>query len=399
MSPTLPIKKSVSFQWQGLRLDLDVAQDVFSSHQVDKGSRMLLDSLDPSTFAESGRAADFGSGYGVLGLAWQVRFPKWKMHYIDRDALAVAFSGHNVMQLSDDLAERAAFTCDISLPLDDPAGYDLVLWNVPGKAGRDVIAGLTETVIDGIAPGGLLAVVVVHPLADIFTEKLDRADVATTHTERGKEHTVVHFRRKRGEVVGHRPFDDGLFDRPKASFSVGALEWNLTPVVGLPEYDSLNHATELAANAMITYNKEHQVQRWLVFDPGVGHLAVAAARLWPDAAGEVYGRDALALRATRRALADHRNVQSEPAWGIEQVTSARADLGVVALREQSSQEDLSMVHLAVHNQLNTGGAAIFHGRSTEVARLERSLRRSGSWRVGKPEKSRGSAAIIAMRPI
>lgn len=387
----LPIKKTVTLAWAGRRLELDVAQDLFSSHQVDKGSRMLLDSLDPAAFPDSGRAADFGCGYGALGIAWQAAKPGWTTRYVDRDALAVAFSAHNARQLGDIDAD---FETGVSLSVPD-GGYDLVLWNVPGKAGRPVIAGLLDATLDAIAPGGLLAVVVVHPLADLFAERGPRDDTAIERVEPGTEHTVIHLRRESGEVIARDPFAEGLFDRPEMCFGAAGLGWSLRPVIGLPEYDELGHVTRLAAELMRDVMADEPLERWLVVDPGAGHLAVAASRLWPDSRGIVAGRDALALRATRRAVGDTA-LDVQPAWGVEALAvDGPVDLAVMALPTQASGDEIGRGIDALERSDAVSVQAIVHGRSTEVARAERVLRRRPRWRMGRPAKQRGFAAVAA----
>jgi hypothetical protein len=394
--PQLPIKKAVELRWQRLRLELDVAQDLFSSFQVDRGSRMLLDSLDPAAFPERGCAVDFGCGYGVLGIAWQARMPGWSMRYVDRDALAVAFSRHNAERLVPRAVPAATFECTIAIPFE-PGGYNLVLWNVPGKAGRAVIAGLLDAVIDGLAVGGLLAAVVVHPLADLFTEAFQRDDAEVVRAERGKEHAVVHLRRTVGNVVGRDPFAEGVFDRAPRSFAVGDMEWTLTPVIGLPEYDSLDHATELAARALKQI-QDVAIRHWMVVEPGVGHLPMVASRLWPAAGGLVVGRDALAVRATLRALGEDSPVEARTVWGIPALSVVEpADLLCLALPEQGRQDDLSHALDALGPFVADDGTLVAHGRSTEVARLERIARRAGVWRVGKVDKLRGSACLALGR--
>ncbi|MDQ4044348.1 MAG: class I SAM-dependent methyltransferase [Chloroflexota bacterium] len=386
----LPIKKTVALQWQGRELWFDVAQDLFSSHQIDKGSRLLLDSLDPTLFPESGAAADFGCGYGVLGIAWQSRKPGWSMRYVDRDALAVAFSAHNAEQLGDVVT---SFDIDVSLPVTS-GGYDLVLWNVPGKAGRQVIAGLLEVMLDTLAPGGLLAVVVVHPIADLF-EGFTREDTTIELIEPGAEHTVVHLRRASGEVTERDPFDEGLFDRSGTSFAAAGLEWRLIPVVGLPEYDELGHATQLAVKLMRDLQTDVPPARWLVVDPGVGHLAIAATKLWPGAHGVIAGRDALALRSTTRALAGT-PVEVSAVWGIEALDLGEPlDVVILALPAQASTDEIERGIDAVERCGAAYVHIILHGRSTEVARAERVLRRRPRWRTGKPSKQRGFAALTA----
>ncbi len=316
------------------------------------------------------------------------------MAYVDRDALAVAFSEHNAILTHGSGTGGASFVCDVALPYKE-TGYGLVLWNVPGKAGRDVIAGLLDAVIDILAVGGVLAAVIVHPLADLFTDQFDRADASIAHVERGKDHTVVHIRRERGKVIERHPFEEGTFDRAAQRFEVGGLSWTLTPVVGLPEYDSLDHATDLAVRAMQGLERA-SIDRWLIIEPGVGHLAVAASLLWPEATGEVRSRDALEVLATRRAMGSNSHVGCSVAWGIDVVdVEAPVDLAVVALAEQAPAEEIERVVYRLEALVEPGGAVVVHGRSTEVARLERVLRRSRSWRHGKPRKMRGSACMTA----
>lgn len=396
MSAPLPIKKRVSFEWRGRRLSFDVAQALFSSHQVDRGSRMLLDSLDPDTFPAEGAAADFGCGYGVLGIAWQAERPAWAMDYVDRDALAVAFARHNAAYLVDEGIRRPAFACDITLTAPD-GGYDLVLWNVPGKAGRTVIAALLDVTLDALAPGGVLAAVAVHPLADLFIEDaVGRDDVESTFIERGKEHTVVHLRRMDGEVVRRDPFEEGAFDRPAEMFEAAGLEWMLTPVVGLPEYDSLDHATELAIRAMAGIDGNSA--SWIVVEPGAGHLAVAPFLLWPAARGVLAGRDALALRSSHRAVGGVLSVAESPAWGLLAAeVEAPVDVAVVALPEQAQADELGAMLDALVPLLAPGGQTILHGRSTEVARVGAAARKRKGWRLGPVAKLRGSAAVVARK--
>lgn len=393
----LPIKKPVSLSWRGATLTLDVAQDLFSSHQVDRGSRLLLDSLDVEAFPVRGTAADFGCGYGVLGIAWQSLLPEWTMWYVDRDALAVAFSRHNVNQLTKPARELARFSCDIFLPYVE-SGYQLVLWNVPGKIGREVIAGLLDAAVDALAANGVLAVVVVHPLADLFTEGGGRADAVVTLVDRGKEHTVVHIQRSTGVVASREPFGEGLFDRPAHRFAAGDEQWELVPVIGLPEYDSLAHATMVAANAMSSLQNDKAVGRWTVIEPGAGHLAVLASLLWPDAVGEVFGRDALAIKATARAVGSRVALEAATVWGVRELWGRPpSDVIVAALPEQAQADELAVHLAALGGCLAPEGVLVLHGRSTEVSRIERLIRRDARWRARKAEKLRGSAAVAVRR--
>src|SRR5680860_833723 len=103
-------KKDVMLTWNTRQTNYAVAQELFSSHEVDAGSKLLLRSLDVTPFPERGHAIDFGCGYGVLGLAWRDALPGWTVDLVDRDALAVAFSRWNAVRLG---LDDGSVTCTV----------------------------------------------------------------------------------------------------------------------------------------------------------------------------------------------------------------------------------------------------------------------------------------------
>jgi len=403
MDEPLDIKKQVSLHWSGVRMDLNVAQDLFSSHQVDRGSKMLLSSLESVELPEQGDAVDFGCGYGVLGIAWQVVHPGWSMQYVDRDALAVAFAEHNVGQAIPDLADRARYLHDVTSPEPPDDGFGLVLWNVPGKAGAEILASLAAVVWDGLANKGLLALVVVNPLAETLRDSgANHPGVVCERDEMGRDHTVLHFRKLTADVLWRHAFDEGVFDRPDARFALGERSWALTPVTGLPEYDSLSHSTALAGDAMQQFGSNGGIDKWLVHEPGAGHLAVLAGLLWPDAQGLVTSRDALALRATARSLrreCPRTSVTLEPLSRLLGPSSGRlyVDVAVIAVPDQIQLEELGELADVAATFVKPGGKAIIHGGSTEIGRLERLASKDGLWRTGRRTKRRGASAMPIVR--
>src|SRR5437870_3421770 len=69
----------------GLALALDVPADVFATHALDAGTRLLLRNLPgraPASFL------DLGCGYGALGLPVAARHPQARALLVDRDLLA-----------------------------------------------------------------------------------------------------------------------------------------------------------------------------------------------------------------------------------------------------------------------------------------------------------------------
>ncbi|MDZ4277535.1 MAG: methyltransferase, partial [Dehalococcoidia bacterium] len=81
--------KIVPLRHEGGLLRLRVSQALFSSYEVDTGTRFLLRSL---AGIEAGSVLDLGCGYGPIGLALKQSAPARTVHMVDRDALAVHYA-------------------------------------------------------------------------------------------------------------------------------------------------------------------------------------------------------------------------------------------------------------------------------------------------------------------
>ena len=129
-------KKTVDFRYAGTALRFAVAQSLFSSHQVDIGTQHLLRSLVDIDLSHARKILDLGCGYGPLGLALAQVAPDSEIHLVERDALAVAFARHN--GALNNIPNVRAYG---SLGYDDVTerDFDVVVSNVPGKAGESVI--------------------------------------------------------------------------------------------------------------------------------------------------------------------------------------------------------------------------------------------------------------------
>ena len=132
-------KKTVDFRYAGTTLQFAVAQSLFSSHQIDIGTQHLLKSLVCIDLSHARKILDLGCGYGPLGLALAQLAPESEIHLVDRDALAAAFARHNGA-----LNNIPNVTAYGSLGYDDvmERGFDVVVSNIPGKAGESVIRDL-----------------------------------------------------------------------------------------------------------------------------------------------------------------------------------------------------------------------------------------------------------------
>ncbi|MEN6477502.1 MAG: methyltransferase, partial [Rectinema sp.] len=84
------VNKTVEFAFMGARLRLELSHALFSSFDVDSGTRLLLKAVarDP-VLAGARRVLDAGCGTGVIGLAVAKAFPDTEVTLRDRDMLAV----------------------------------------------------------------------------------------------------------------------------------------------------------------------------------------------------------------------------------------------------------------------------------------------------------------------
>ncbi|MDQ3541608.1 MAG: class I SAM-dependent methyltransferase, partial [Chloroflexota bacterium] len=373
-----------------------------SSHEVDAGSRLLLRSLDPDALPKHGRAFDYGCGYGVLGLALKQVRPEWSIELIDRDALAVAFSEWNAERFG--WNDASGIRCRVGLGVESasPEGVDLVLWNVPGKAGRQVLERLTRDATGALAVDGLLALVVVNPLAEIL-----RAAIAVERTvsieaeSMSADHTVMLARRldRPGDEAPfvEPPFTRGVFDRAARRFEWRDLGYTITPVVGLPEYDSRDYATDCALD-LIT-GLDRPIDRAIVQGVGQGHVPVVLKATHRPQTMTLIDRDLLALEASRRALFDAA-MSSDNVLG-----HVRADLGpvetapgctlvTILLPDQQSPRVSDVQIRDITDLAECEIDVVVSGSSTSVTRFLSLASRNRGWQVKSRRKRHGASAAI-----
>jgi 16S rRNA G1207 methylase RsmC len=386
-------KKDVPLSWEGAHLSFAVAQELFSSHTVDSGSILLLRSLVPASMPESGDCVDFGCGYGVLGLAFKAVKPGWNVECIDRDALAVEFSAWNPHRLGLDAVSRGGLGVD-----DLSAPVDLLLWNVPGKAGTSVLQALTAQALDRLAVDGILALVVVHPLAkDLEQVATSRTDIEIAHESAGPEHTVFHMKRIAGDRIdldGHA-FDRGTFDRELTSVDTGLIEYEFLPVIGLPQYEGPDIPTVLMTDSIEGVARD-RADSALCINPGQGHVPIYLRQRWPDVRLTLSDRDLLALRASSRAV------------GGQNLTRhfGASDIGV-------NDETFALVTASLPNQIRppvmehllsrmldvtaSGSHIAVAGGSTEVSRFIALARKLPALKLRSREKKKGYSGAIFER--
>ena len=309
---TALIHKQVAFQFDGHSLQLGLSQSLFSSYEVDAGSRLLLKSIAQqlATLPEERRrlraVLDLGCGTGVLGLALARRYGA-ALTARDRDALALAVTAHNAALNGVACTTRGGIDVSNLDGSRDPGGYDLVVANLPAKAGAPVLARLLAAAAAVTAPGGRIAVVVVTPLAAQTRSQL-AAVAEPIHEARGSRHTVLHARpRPRagaapdGAAGGGGKTSGGAeplaaYVRHRGEFTLTDRAYHLDTVYGVPDFDTPSHLTRFTAGLIQRAGQQRRLRQRpagpreplsiLVWNPGQGHLPVWLAG---GALAEAYG--------------------------------------------------------------------------------------------------------------
>ncbi len=387
-------KKTLTLKHSGQRLELHTAQDLFSSHQVDTGTRRLLRTLVAEMPLPCTKVLDLGCGYGPLGLALKAEDPDRTVHLVDRDALALAYARRNAEQ--NGLKEVHVYG---SLGYDavTDRDFELIVSNIPGKAGEQVITALLREAASYLARGGRVALVIVAPLAALVDQLLTAPEMELLLREERSGHAIFHY----GFQEGHRPpppvpaFERGLYDRDRVTIETEKLAFPMQTVRGLPEFDTLSYRTALLIEGL--ENVKLTPRRALLCNPGQGHAAVALWRRFRPAALTLVDRDLLALHATRRNL----EANGCPAAALESAhqvgmvpEDGTFDLIAGLLRETEGPEILAHDLRGLKQHLSREGHLLLAGSSTAITRLEKVVRTEKLLRVASRSRNQGRSLLV-----
>ncbi len=391
--------KTVTCGFYGASVNLATSQELFSSFEVDPGSSLLLHSVGSRLDVDSlGTVLDVGCGVGTLALALAAKNPRLRGTCVDRDALALAFTERNARANG-----IAGVTCLPSLGTSDvPYGdFDLVMSNIPAKAGNPVIERMLRDFSAAASRDGVVAVVIVRTLSDFARDCLVRGGAEILHEHVTREYTVYHYRGASApparapatrDATVREPGELGVYSRGTFGFSRGGRQWTIDSVFGIPEFDSLDHATELGIDLLGNLDlrslrrASDEPSRVLVVNPGQGHVPVFLSLATKDDATDssdgtgadgdapelrVAGRDLLALRATeaavRAATGDSVATSHVPWLGR---IDGRFDLVCVNCVKEAVPRAHELLAEDLARLVEPGGTLVVSGSSTLVQRLD-----------------------------
>ena len=315
---------------------------------------------------------------------------------VDRDALAVGYASQNALLNGTD--DDATYG---SLGFDDveDRDFDLIVANIPGKAGREVIASWLRDAPHLLRDQGRIAVVVVSALEsfihEIF-EAIEGVDILLRQRRAGHTAFVCSVRRARAPLPSpSKSFDGGDYDRAQAMFSHGRIQYGLRTVFGLPQFDSLSYRTRLLSNVL--QDLDRRPDRVLALNPGQGHVPVILRRALTPASIVMLDRDLLALRCSERNLLldghDGSRISTRHQLGLAD-DDPEYDLIVAEMRDEEGAHVVAAQFRQAAAQLRPGGLMIVAANSATITRLGSLCKRERLGTIKERKRRRGSSVLV-----
>jgi 16S rRNA (guanine1207-N2)-methyltransferase len=377
-------------------LEFRTSQELFSSHDIDIGSRALLRSVIEAGYEPQG-ILDLGCGYGPLGLALKKLHPESTVHMIDRDALAIEYSRQNAG--INGLKDVEVYG---SLGYDDVKrnDFDLIVANIPGKAGESVIAYLLREARYYLRPGGVAAIVVVAALESAVAEILQDTqglEIIFRHKRAG--HAIFHYRfiaEPRLKKPGNSALERGIYHRQNIKIRRVNLEYVLQTAYGLPEFDSLSYASEMLITAL---NKMRGggVKSATVFNPGQGHIALAVWKIIRPLNLGLVDRDLLALRYSHLNLIKNGcppgKISMRHQIGLNREDNEKCAFMAGVLKDESKEVNILILQQATEG-ISPGGRIVMAAGSTVITRLADYIEKKRQLHIKARERRRGYSLLV-----
>jgi len=387
--------KTVTLRAGKENLRFRTSQELFSSYDIDTGTRSLLRSVIEAKIGPK-IILDLGCGYGPLGLTLKKLYPESTVHMMDRDALAIEYTRQNAKLNGLEDVEIYG-----SLGYDDVkrSDFDIIVANIPGKAGGEVIAYLLREARYYLAPGGTAVIVVVAALESAVSKIMqDTQGLEIIFTRKRSGHVIFHYRFN-GKAGPIKPevsaLERGVYHRNNIKIHLDDLEYSMQTAYGLPEFDSLNYGSEMLITAL-NKMQGRKIQRAMVFNPGQGHIAVALWKTIHPNNIELVDRDLLALRYSRSNLIANgcppEKINIRHQVGLEDKDNKKSDLMAGVLREESQPAIFATIRQA-GEQLSPGGTIIVTGGSTAITRLADYLEGEERLSIKGRERRRGYSLL------
>ena len=397
--PAAYANKTTYLKFLGRELTFRLSHGLFSSFDVDAGTRLLLKTIAARVdFDALGSVLDVGCGVGVIGLCIAGAATHARVLLQDRDALAAAFARENRAANG---IPNAEVDCGLAFWHLDGRMFDLVVSNLPAKAGQPVLEHFFQTMPQVLSANGSACVVIVAPLERTARDAISASGCQVVHEEKTRQHAVLHFRLiGKTSTPASKPEDLSPYLRTRSAFIRRGVDYSLETAYNLPDFDTIGHVTALAQDVVAAVKTNGKVLLW---NPGQGHLPVFVQGVHGRGVSSLSlaARDCLELEISARNLAAagrtavaSRPVASEAGLG-ERFEKGSFDFILAVphpVPKSPWSEDLVA---AAQTLLRSGGSLLVAASSTDVFRV---LEKARAFRVLESRKRLGCRAVILKTP-
>lgn len=389
------VHKTVERTRSGVSLRFLTSQSLFSSNTVDPGTNLLLRTVAANAGRSFERCLDVGCGYGPIGASLAASGLAVNVDMADRDALAVELARRNV-----ELNGLENVDVFPSLGYDDVSrtDYDLIISNLPGKAGEQVLRHLVENARHYLAEDGQVWVVAVPPLRPLIEKSLDDTEATVIHVAHGPRHSVYGYRPSRS--TGPQPDGDslaaGVYTRGSVEFTVGVRPYRIETSRGVEEFDGLGYSTRLLLEQLYVVRKR-KVESAALFNVSQGYVPVAVSASGITRNPELVDRDLLALRTASRNLTANglRAPSTQSHHQVAWTPPGDMAYGLIAgtLRGDEPRRAVEIGVAGIADRLSPGGRAVIAGASTAITRMAKSLDGRRDVQVVDRQRYRGASVV------
>jgi 16S rRNA (guanine1207-N2)-methyltransferase len=346
------IKKRVEFNFSKVSLQLDLSESLFSSFNVDLGTKALLNSLRKNRSIDYSRTLDLGCGTGPIGLFLKAQDSSREVHMVDRDALAVAFSLHNAE------LNRLDVKVYPSLDYENVEGnFSLITTNFPAKMTAKGLQTFVYGASQHLSTKGIFALVVVCELGARLKQVLSHQSIRVLYKEDKKKYCIRHvaFTRKINVPAGK-------YERGEIKIDL-SRRYMVKTAFGLPEFDKLSFATR-AANLLLKCMDSYSSV--FVFEPGQGHIAIAVMDSLAPRKLTLASRDLLSLVFTERNVKTYFNIHPDKVLASYLQELPNTELVVWNVMRK---KDKALIRLNLQAFLEGDVPALIYGERVVIQRL------------------------------
>jgi 16S rRNA G1207 methylase RsmC len=394
------VNKVVPFRFSGKDMIFKLSHGLFSSYDIDEGTRLLLKSIAQQVdLADVETMLDVGCGAGVIGVSICHKASHVRALMQDRDALAVAFARENARCNG---AAGAAVDCGLAFSHMPVEPFDLIACNIPAKAGEPVLRSFFRDIARFLSPRGKAAVVIVSPLAELALAAVEGERYEITHREQTRDYLVLHFRPLSDAAVTRESSPAEALQpyiRSRQAFSHAAASYEIDTAWSLPDFDTLGYALQAAIGIIAEMKTAGELLFW---NPGQGHLPLSVLAMnGPAVTGvRLASRDSLELAISewniRKAgcvpgsattLAFEEDLrETAPAASIDFLCAVPHPIPRAPWQSQMTRSAAAL--------LRPGGCFLLAATSTEVHRFLAGLR---GFQLLESRKIFGHRAVLAKK--